>query len=120
MPDKHQWLGKLLLRSPGSIRALRNVPVVGGLIHTASHRMVTSGERVWAQIEGGPGKGLWVELNPRTGQSYLRGQAEMVIQNILAERLRPGIVFYDLGANIGLFSLLAARLVFSNRASDQL
>jgi FkbM family methyltransferase len=111
MPDKHQWLGKLLLRSPGSIRALRNVPVVGGLIHIVSHRMVTSGERVWAQIEGGPGKGLWVELNPRTGQSYLRGEAETIIQNILVERLRPGMVFYDLGANIGLFSLLAARLV---------
>jgi FkbM family methyltransferase len=111
LQDKHKWLARLLLHSPGPIRALRNVPVVGGLIHTASHRMVTSGERVWAQIEGGPGKGLWVELNPRTGQSYLRGQAEMVIQNILAERLRPGMVFYDLGANIGLFSLLAARLV---------
>jgi FkbM family methyltransferase len=111
LPDKHQWLGKLLLRSPGPIRALRNVPVVGSLIHIVSHRMVNSGERVWAKIEGGPGKGLWVELNPRTGQSYLRGEAETVIQNILVERLRPGMVFYDLGANIGLFSLLAARLV---------
>ena len=111
LPDKDQWLGRLLLRSPGPIRALRNVPVVGGLIHIVSHRMVTSGERVWAQIEGGPGKGLWVELNPRTGQSYLRGQAETIIQNILLERLRPGMVFYALGANIGLFSLLAARLV---------
>jgi len=85
--------------------------VLGDLIHIVSHRMVTSGERVWTQIEEGPGKGLWVELNPRTGQSYLRGQAETVVQSILAERLRPGIVFYDLGANIGLFSLLAARLV---------
>ena len=111
MPDKHPWLGKLLLRSPGPIRVLRSMPVVGDLIHIVSHRMVTSGERVWAQIEGGPGKGLWMELNPRTGQSYLRGQAETVIQNILVERLRPGMVFYDLGANIGLFSLLAARLV---------
>jgi FkbM family methyltransferase len=60
---------------------------------------------------GGPGKGLWVELNPRTGRDYLRGEVETVIQGILAERLRPGMVFYDLGANIGLFSLIAARLV---------
>jgi len=109
--DKNQWLGKLLLRSPAPIRALRNVPVVGGLIHMVSHRMVRTDEKVWAQMETGPGKGLWFELNPRTGQHYLRGEAETAIQNILVERLRQGMVFYDLGANIGLFSLLAARLV---------
>ena len=111
MPDRHQWLGKLLLHSPGPIRALRNVPVVGGLIHIVSHQMVRSDERVWARIEAGPGKGLWFELNPRTGQHYLRGRAETAIQDILVQRLREGMVFYDLGANIGLFSLLAARLV---------
>jgi FkbM family methyltransferase len=111
LPDKHQWLGKLLLRSPGPIRALRNVPVVGRLIHIVSQRTVASNEKVWSRIEAGPGKGLWIELNPRTGQQYLRGQVESAIQSILAERLRPGMVFYDLGANIGLFSLIAARLV---------
>jgi FkbM family methyltransferase len=113
LPEKHQWLGKLMLRSPAPIRALRNLPVVGGLIHIVSHRLVRSDERVWAEIEAGPGKGLWFELNPRTGQHYLRGQAETVIQKILVELLREGMVFYDLGANIGLFSLLAARLVGS-------
>ena len=74
---------------------------------------MSSEERIWAKVEAGPGKGLWFELNPRTGQHYLRGQAETVIQKILEERLREGMVFYDLGANIGLFSLLAARLVGS-------
>jgi len=113
LPKKHQWLGKLLLRSPGPIRALRNLPIVGSLIHVVSHRMVRSDERVWAKIEAGPGQGLWFELNPRTGQHYLRGQTETVIQDILVQRLREGMVFYDLGANIGLFSLLAARLVGS-------
>jgi FkbM family methyltransferase len=73
--------------------------------------VVPSDEKVWKQIEAGPGKGLWLELNPRTGQNYLRGEVEVATQQILAERLRPGMVFYDLGANIGLFSLLAARLV---------
>jgi len=50
-------------------------------------------------------------FNPRTGQSYIQGEAETAVQSILAERLRPGMVFYDLGANIGLFTLLAARRV---------
>jgi FkbM family methyltransferase len=111
MPENHQWLSKLLLRSPGPIRALRKVPLIGGLIHVVSHRMVSSDERIWARTEAGPGKGLWFELNPRTGQHYLRGQVETAIQNIFVERLRQGMVFYDLGANVGLFSLLAARLV---------
>jgi FkbM family methyltransferase len=75
--------------------------------------MVRSDERIWAKIEAGPGQGLWFELNPRTGQHYLRGQTETVIQDILVQRLQEGMVFYDLGANIGLFSLLAARLVGS-------
>ena len=70
-----------------------------------------SNEKVWARVEAGPAQGLWLELNPRTGQNYLRGGAELTVQKILAERLHPGMVFYDLGANIGLFTLLAARLV---------
>lgn len=100
-----------MLRAPASVRALREVPVLGKLVHSLSHRFVPRDQKVWAKIEAGPGKGLWVELNPRTGQHYLRGECETQIQNILAERLRPGMVFYDLGANIGMFSILAARLV---------
>ena len=68
-------------------------------------------EKVWSKIEAGPAQGIWMELIPRTGQLYLRGEAETLIQRILTELLRPGMVFYDWGANIGLFSLLAARLV---------
>jgi FkbM family methyltransferase len=52
-----------------------------------------------------------LELNPRTGENYLRGEAEPAVQQTLLERLCPGMVFYDLGANIGLFSLFAARIV---------
>ncbi len=111
MPRARQWLGELLLRAPQPLRSLRDVPVLGTWIHRLSHRMLPLDQKVWARIETGPSQGLWLELNPRTGQSYLRGAAEVTVQKILAERLRPGMVFYDLGANIGLFTLLAARLV---------
>ena len=87
------------------------LPLVGDWIHRVSHRILPMDEKVWARVEAGPAQGLWLELNPRTGQNYLRGEAEIIVQKILAERLRPGMVFYDLGANIGLFTLLAARLV---------
>ena len=111
MTGVRQWLGGLLLRSPGPVRALRDVPVFGKLIHTVSHRLVPRDEKIWAQVEGGAAKGLWIELNPRTGQHYLLGEGEGPTQKLLEQRLRPGMVFYDLGANIGLFSLVAARLV---------
>ncbi len=104
-------MGWLLLRSPAALRSLREVPVLGDWIHRLSYQLVRADEKLWAQVEAGPARGLWLELNPRTGQSYLRGKAEPEVQAILAEQLRPGMVFYDLGANIGLFSLLAARIV---------
>ena len=111
MPGTRQWMGELLLRAPQRLRSLRGLPLVGDWIHRVSHRILPMDEKVWARVESGPAQGLWLELNPRTGQNYLRGEAESTVQKILAERLRPGMVFYDLGANIGLFTLLAAQLV---------
>jgi FkbM family methyltransferase len=106
-----KWVGNLLLRTPASVRSIRKVPVLGGLVHRLSHRVLSNEEKIWEQIEAGPSKGLWIELNPRTGRSYLLGEAEVTVQKALADELRPGMVFYDLGANIGLFSLLGARIV---------
>ncbi|MGA8223927.1 MAG: FkbM family methyltransferase [Candidatus Acidiferrales bacterium] len=111
MQGARKWMGELLLHSPAPLRSLRDVPVLGGIIHRLSHRILPADEKVWAQIEVGPAKGIWMELNPRTSQSYVRGEAEIAVQQSLAERIQSGIVFYDLGANIGLFTLLAARLV---------
>ena len=111
MQDPRKWMGELLLRSPAPLRSLRDVPVLGDFIHRLSHCVISPEEKVLAQIQAGPAQGLWLELNPRTGQSYLRGEAEIASQEILSDRLRPGMVFYDLGANIGLFSLLAAHIV---------
>src|ERR1700730_3874804 len=105
------WVGSLLLGLPEPLRSLRNVPILGNLAHRLSHRFLPADEKVWARVERSFAEGLWLELNPRTGQHYLRGDVEPAIQEILSKRLKPGMVFYDLGANIGFFSLLAARLV---------
>lgn len=111
MPGAREWMSELMLRAPAPLRSLRDVPLLGSLIHGLSHRVVPSDELVWAQVEAGPARGIWLEMNPRTGQGYLRGEVEAAVQKILAERLRPGMTFYDLGGNIGLFALLGARLV---------
>ena len=114
MNGARKWMAELLLRTPMPLRSLRNTPVLGSLIHRVSHRLLPADQKVWKRIEVGPAKGLWLELNPRTGQNDLRGDAEAEIKSIVAKRLRGGMVFYDLGANIGVFTLLAARLVGPN------
>jgi len=50
-------------------------------------------------------------LNPRTGGTYFEGGGEPEVQAALRRYLRPGMIFYDIGSNIGFFSLLAARIV---------
>ena len=101
----------LLLRVPAPLRSLRQLPVLGELIHRVSHFVLPVNQMAWAQVRCGPAQGLWIEVFPRTGHYYLTGAAELNTQSVLVQRLRPGDVFYDLGANIGLFSLLAARCV---------
>jgi FkbM family methyltransferase len=72
---------------------------------------VPRGELVWAQVQEGPAKGMWLQLNPRTGHAYFAGGVEPEVQYALQQYLRAGMAFYDIGATIGFFSLLVARLV---------
>lgn len=107
----HRGIGRFFLSFSERLRFVRNLPVIGSFAHRISHRLLPDDKRVWARVERGPATGLWLELNPRTGQQYLRGEVELATQAFLTAHLRPGMVFYDLGANVGFFSLLAARLV---------
>lgn len=65
----------------------------------------------WVQtVRSGPAVGLklgtaWASADYRSGTN------EGPVQEAVASRLGPGDVFYDLGANVGFFSLLAARIV---------
>jgi FkbM family methyltransferase len=65
----------------------------------------------WVQVQRGPAKDIWLHLNPRTGRTYFEGGGEPEVQAALVQHLRPGMKFFDVGANIGFFSLLAARIV---------
>jgi FkbM family methyltransferase len=42
---------------------------------------------------------------------YLTGDAEPEVQRALEEHIKPGHVVYDVGANVGFFTILCARLV---------
>src|SRR5882757_1150900 len=92
------------------IYALANrVPILGSALKNFSRIAIPSDALVWKSIRSGPGKGLWIHLNPRYEMEYLEGDYEAPVEQVLLSNLRSGTVFYDVGAHIGVFSLIAAR-----------
>jgi len=60
-------------------------------------------------IGQGIGKGLrFNTANSNAG--YLLGTTELAVQSAIKELLQPGMTFYDIGANVGFFSVIAAHL----------
>ena len=58
----------------------------------------------------GAGEGL--RFNAASSHSgFILGNHETAVQQFLASVLRPGMVYYDVGANVGFFATIAARLV---------
>lgn len=111
MGSSNDRVGQLFLRYALPLAGLRRVPVLGSIVRWASERVVPRDSLAWVQIQHGPAKGLWLRLNPRTGGNYFQGGGEPEVQTAIQQHLRPGMTFYDIGANIGFFSLLAARIV---------
>ncbi len=105
------WIARTVIRHSESLALLSRMPVLGSWIRALGRLVLPSRDLVWLKIEDGAGKDLWIELNPRTGQGLALGTAELGVQNFFVEHLKPGMVAYDLGANCGYFSLIAARCV---------
>lgn len=85
------------------------IPLLGSVLKKFFHIVIPPDTYVWARIRSGPGRGLSVCLNPRFEMGYLEGDYEAPVERILLSNLLPDTVFYDVGAHIGLFSLIAAR-----------
>jgi FkbM family methyltransferase len=111
MGSSNDRVGQLFLRYALPLAGLRRVPVLGSFVRWASEKVVSRDSLAWVQIQQGPAKGLWLRLNPRTGGNYFQGGGEPEVQTAMLRHLRQGMTFYDIGANIGFFSLLAARIV---------
>ncbi len=111
MSARNERLAQLFLRYASPFSGLRRLPVVGAVVHWAAAKIIPRDSFAWVQIQQGPAANLWLRLNPRTGRAAFEGTGEPEVQRALAKHLRPGMSFYDIGANIGFFTLLAARLV---------
>jgi len=62
-------------------------------------------------IASGVGEGLKIRVGPARYPGYLLGTSEPGFQQVMRLTLRPGMTFWDAGANVGFLAILAARLV---------
>jgi FkbM family methyltransferase len=63
-----------------------------------------------AVILRGVGQGLRFNV-AASHSAFILGNHEPEVQDLLAKVLRPGMVYYDVGANVGFFPVMAARLI---------
>jgi FkbM family methyltransferase len=92
-------------------RPLKRLPVAG-LWLTRLGRYLTLPEKLEpVRITGGIADGLVMELFASTRSMFSRGEMEPEVGEALARYTAPGVVVYDLGANMGYFTLCMARRV---------
>jgi FkbM family methyltransferase len=74
------------------------------------NRLLTS-EATPITVRSGPAKGIKLLINPRVEKYYWTGTYEPGVQEQLRKLLGAGCTFWDVGAHVGFFTLLASRLV---------
>ncbi len=85
-------------------------PSPASFVGRLRHRLVKGRD---TQIASGLARGLWINVG-KSNSEYAAGTNELAVQEVLASYLKPGNVLYDIGANIGFFTLLGARLAGPN------
>lgn len=90
--------------------ALYRTRSLAGLIRRGLNRAAPEGMRQ-VTIAGGGLAGMRLSLDLQTEKDYWLGTYEPELQEAVAELVRPGMVAYDVGANIGYITLLLALAV---------
>ena len=81
-------------------------PVIGPLVKAATGPL-RNRPRVVAH-----GRAAGLKIDPSGANAgYALGTTESRVQDVFAENVKPGMVVWDVGANIGFYSLIASRLV---------
>jgi FkbM family methyltransferase len=92
------------------VTSLRSFPVVARLIRPLVNRLLPT-QPTAVTVRSGVGAGLRLVINPQTEKFFWAGDHEVAVQQELADTLRPGMSFWDVGAHAGFFTIIAGRQV---------
>lgn len=106
---------RLIMRSLGVGGLFERIPFACRIAHGLGVRarsiLIPGKARVWVKVESGLAKGLWLHLSLVGEEKYWLGYHELPVQDVLQKLAVSGRTVYDIGAQIGFFSLAVARLV---------
>jgi len=105
--DDESSVRPALLRAK-MIQLLRRVPLVGSALRWYARKYV---EGSVVTIKSGYARGLRWRRHHKYVSGYWLGQYELTMQRVLVRKLRPGSVFFDVGAHGGFFTVIAASRV---------
>lgn len=94
----------------GVANAIYRFPLVASLIRKGLNRAVSPGVQN-VVVAGGMLKGLRLQLDLTQEKDYWLGTYEPDLMRACRELTEPGMIAYDLGANIGYITLLLAKIV---------
>ena len=80
------------------------------LLRPLVNRLAPSGP-TWVDVRSGPAQGISLLIDARTEKYLWTGLHEPAVQRALTELLGPGMTFWDVGAHVGFFTVIGARLV---------
>ena len=102
------WLARIL---PLEVkRSLYRIEPLAALIRSGLNRAAPSG-LTEVVVAAGELAGMALSLDLQSEKDYWLGTYEVDLQAAVSDLVRPGMVAYDVGANIGYVSLLLARKV---------
>jgi FkbM family methyltransferase len=111
MPELRDHAARIMdLLPSGAARRLHTNSKVTRLLRPLANALLPEDETV-VTVRSGIGEGLRLAILPRTEKFYWTGLHEPHVQQALQRALRPGSVFWDVGAHIGFDSMIASRLV---------
>ncbi len=91
----------------GVKQALYRTGPLARMLRRALNRAAPAGFNI-VRVAGGDLEGYSLRLDLQTEKDYWLGTYESDLQSVLRDLVRPGMVAYDVGANIGYVSLLLA------------
>ena len=103
-------LGVLRAAPPGAVDRSRRLPFVAPLLKAGVNALAWPLLGKEVVIPEGEAAGLRLCVD-RASVMWATGRVELPVQRALAELLTPAAVCFDVGANVGFYSLLAARIV---------